>query len=86
MMSNETLQQANAIQNEIEKQLKELKTFKDSMNFGGQLPERIKISNADAPYLPLLIENKVVAMVILDTILEQFNDRITELRTQLQAL
>ena len=85
-MSEETLKQANAIQNEIDKQQKELKTFKDSMNFGGQLPERIRISNADAPYLPLVIENSVVAMVILDTILEQFNDKITKLRAELQSL
>ncbi len=56
------------------------------MNFGGQLPERIKISNADAPYLPMVLENKVVAMVILDTILEQFNDKITKLRAELQSL
>tara|TARA_R110000796_G_scaffold74115_2_gene166392 strand:+ start:472 stop:729 length:258 start_codon:yes stop_codon:yes gene_type:complete len=85
-MTHTQLQQANAINKQIVQKEQELETFKESMNFGGQLPERIKISNADAPYLPLILENKVVAMVILDTILEQYNTEITELQTQLQAI
>ena len=85
-MDMETLNKAVSINKQIEHKQKELATFKESMNFGGQLPKRIKISNADAPYLPLTIDNQVVAMVLLDTILAQFNNDITELRTELQAL
>ena len=85
-MTQEVLKQANSIQSEIDKQTNELQTFKDMMNFGGQLPKRIKISNADAPYMPTLIESPVVAMVLLDTILAQYNDKIEQLRTELEAL
>jgi len=56
------------------------------MDFGGVLPNRIKFSNADAPYLPLIIEDRVVAMVLMDTIVAQYNDKIEALTEQLNNL
>ena len=85
-MNVETLKQANKLNAQIEQKEQELVTFKEMMNFGGVLPTKIQISNADAPYMPQVIESPVVAMVVLDTIISQFNKQITELRTELDAL
>ena len=85
-MNVETLKQANKLNAQIEQKEQELVTFKEMMNFGGVLPTKIQISNADAPYMPQVIESPVVAMVVLDTIISQFNKQITELRTELNAL
>ena len=85
-MTSSTLKQANKLNAQIEQKEKELVTFKEMMNFGGVLPSRIQISNADAPYMPQVIESPVVAMVVLDTIISQFNTEITELRTELDSL
>ena len=82
----ETLKRAVSISKQIEQKEQELETFKEMMNFGGALPSKIQISNADAPYMPQVIESPVVAMVVLDTIISQFNKQITELRTELDAL
>ena len=82
----ETLKRAVSISKQIEQKEQELVTFKEMMNFGGALPSKIQISNADAPYMPQVIESPVVAMVVLDTIISQFNKQITELRTELDAL
>tara|TARA_R110002049_G_scaffold306377_1_gene504733 strand:- start:141 stop:398 length:258 start_codon:yes stop_codon:yes gene_type:complete len=85
-MEMETLKRAVSISKQIEQKEQELETFKEMMNFGGALPSKIQISNADAPYMPQVIESPVVAMVVLDTIISQFNKQITELRTELDAL
>ena len=85
-MNVQTLKQANKLNAQIELKERELETFKEMMNFGGVLPSKIQISNANAPYMPQVIESPVVAMVVLDTIISQFNNEITELRTELQAL
>ena len=85
-MEMETLKRAVSISKQIEQKEQELVTFKEMMNFGGALPSKIQISNADAPYMPQVIESPVVAMVVLDTIISQFNKQITELRTELDAL
>ena len=85
-MNVETLKQAVSINKQIEQKEQELETFKEMMNFGGALPSKIQISNANAPYMPQVIESPVVAMVVLDTIISQFNKQITELRTELDAL
>ena len=82
----ETLKRAVSISKQIEQKEQELETFKEMMNFGGALPSKIQISNANAPYMPQVIESPVVAMVVLDTIISQFNKQITELRTELDAL
>ena len=85
-MEMETLKRAVSISKQIEQKEQELETFKEMMNFGGALPSKIQISNANAPYMPQVIESPVVAMVVLDTIISQFNKQITELRTELDAL
>ena len=85
-MNVETLKQANKLNAQIEQKEQELVTFKEMMNFGGVLPTKIQISNADAPYMPQVIESPVVAMVILDTIIAQFNNEIEALNIQLEAL
>ena len=85
-MNVETLKRAVSINKQIEQKEQELETFKEMMNFGGVLPSKIQISNANAPYMPQVIESPVVAMVVLDTIISQFNKQITELRTELDAL
>ena len=85
-MTSSTLKQAVSINKQIEQKEQELVTFKEMMNFGGVLPSKIQISNADAPYMPQVIESPVVAMVVLDTIISQFNNEITELQTELDAL
>ena len=82
----ETLKRAVSISKQIELKERELETFKEMMGFGGVLPTKIQISNANAPYMPVVIESPVVAMVVLDTIISQFNNEITELRTELDAL
>ena len=85
-MDVKTLKQAVSINKQIEQKEQELETFKEMMNFGGVLPSKIQISNANAPYMPQVIESPVVAMVVLDTIISQFNKQITELRTELDSL
>ena len=85
-MDVKTLNKAVSINKQIELKEQELVTFKEMMNFGGVLPSKIQISNANAPYMPQVIESPVVAMVVLDTIISQFNNQITELRTELDAL
>ena len=85
-MTQQVLEQANSLSKQIENKQKELELFKEQMGFGGEVPEKIQINNVGTPYLPFTITNKVVTMVLLDTILTQYNDEITELRTQLQAL
>ena len=85
-MDVQTLNKAVSINKQIELKERELETFKEMMNFGGVLPSKIQISNANAPYMPQVIESPVVAMVVLDTIISQFNKQITELRTELDAL
>ena len=85
-MNVETLKQANKLNAQIEQKEQELVTFKEMMNFGGVLPTKIQISNANAPYMPQVIESPVVAMVILDTIIAQFNNEIEALNIQLEAL
>ena len=85
-MDVQTLNKAVSINKQIEQKEQELETFKEMMNFGGVLPSKIQISNANAPYMPQVIESPVVAMVVLDTIISQFNKQITELRTELDAL
>ena len=85
-MEMETLKRAVSISKQIELKERELETFKEMMGFGGVLPTKIQISNANAPYMPVVIESPVVAMVVLDTIISQFNNEITELRTELDSL
>ena len=85
-MDVKTLNKAVSINKQIELKEQELVTFKEMMNFGGVLPSKIQISNANAPYMPQVIESPVVAMVVLDTIIAQFNNEITELQTELDAL
>ena len=85
-MNKEDLRVANKLNAQIEQKERELETFKEMMGFGGVLPTKIQISNANAPYMPQIIENPVVAMVILDTIIAQFNNEIEALNTQLEAI
>ena len=63
-MEMETLKRAVSISKQIEQKEQELETFKEMMNFGGALPSKIQISNANAPYMPQVIESPVVAMVV----------------------
>ena len=85
-MTHTQLEHANKINKAITDKKHQLETSKEMMGFGGQLPSRIKISNGDAPYMPVIIENKVVAMVVLDTILEQFNNELEALESSLEAI
>ena len=85
-MTQTQLTQANKINKAIEDKKQELKTFKGMMGFGGEVPERITISNAAAPYMPMAITNKVVTMVVLDTILAQYNDEIANLEAELESI
>lgn len=85
-MNKEDLRVANKLNAQIEQKERELETFKEMMGFGGVLPTKIQISNANAPYMPQVIESPVVAMVILDTIIAQFNNEIEALNIQLEAL
>ena len=85
-MTHTQLEHAVRINKAIQGKKQQLETFKEMMGFGGKLPTKIKISKGDAPYMPVIIENKVVAMVVLDTILEQFNDEIEALELTLESI
>jgi hypothetical protein len=85
-MNKEDLRVANKLNAQIEQKERELETFKEMMGFGGVVPSKIQISNANAPYMPVVIESPVVAMVVLDTIIAQFNNEIEALSIQLEAL
>jgi hypothetical protein len=85
-MTHTQLEHAVKINKAIQGKKQQLETFKEMMNFGGALPSKIKVSNGDAPYMPVIIENKVVAMVVLDTILEQFNNEIEALELTLESI